>query len=101
MELRDVQSTAWKTAVAKGFNVEHDMDIPWEISLLHAEVSEAFEAWRKDPDEMGSELADVIIFAAKIGEFLGLDLDKAVERKLEKNAGRTYTKNEHGHLEKA
>ena len=101
MELRDVQRAALENAVAKGFNTKRDMDVPWEISLLHAEVSEAFEAWRKDPDEMGAELADVIIFAAKIGEFLGFDLDEAVERKLEKNAGRTYTKNEHGHLEKA
>jgi NTP pyrophosphatase (non-canonical NTP hydrolase) len=100
MNLNDIQEAAYANAVRKGFTDPDNPDIAWEISLLHAEVSEAFEAWRKEPDKVGGELADVIIFAAKIGRIMGADLNAEVERKLRVNEARTYTRNEHGNLVK-
>lgn len=49
MEIRSAQKDAWENKVAKGFNTS---DVPLEFCLLISEVGEAFEAWRKNPDEI-------------------------------------------------
>ena len=87
MQLREIQKLAWENKVAKGFNTT---DLPLEFALAHAELSEAFEASRKDPDHLGEELADTLIFLVAIAEMRGIDLDAAVDAKLTKNAARTY-----------
>lgn len=70
--------------------------MPLEFVLAHAELSEAFEAHRKDPAHLGEELADVLIFIASIAEMTGVDLDGAVEAKITKNAGRRYRRLDNG-----
>jgi hypothetical protein len=90
--LAAVQAAAWANKVAKGFNLT---DVPLEFCLLSAEVSEAFEAWRKQRD-VGPELADVAIFTAGLAQMLGIDLAAAVQAKLAVNAGRTYRALENG-----
>lgn len=93
MQLRDIQKLAWENKLAKGFNTT---DLPLEFALTHAELSEAFEAARKDPDHLGEELADTLLFLVSIAEMRGIDLDGAVEAKLAKNAARTYRRTESG-----
>lgn len=78
----------------KGFN---QSDIPMEFSLIYVELAEAFEAYRKRPDSLGQELADVIIFVAGLAEMTGIDLESEVKSKLAVNEGRTYFINEYGH----
>lgn len=97
MQLREVQKLAWDNKVAKGFNTT---DLPLEFALAHAELSEAFEAARKDPDHLGEELADTLLFLVSIAEMRGIDLEAAVEAKLAKNATRTYRRTEDGVLVK-
>lgn len=63
MQIRDAQKLAWDNKLAKGFNTT---DVPLEFAFAHAELSEAFEAYRKHPDQLGSELADTFLFLASI-----------------------------------
>ena len=87
MDIGTVQRQAWDNKLAKGFNVD---DVALEFGLLTAEVGEAFTAWRKRLPDFGEELADVLIYLAGLAEMTGIDLGGEVERKLAKNAARTY-----------
>jgi NTP pyrophosphatase (non-canonical NTP hydrolase) len=59
------------------------------ISLEANEVLECFQ-WTDaaDPDQVGAELADVILYAAQLANVLGIDLDGALKDKLERNHDR-------------
>ena len=54
------------------------------ISLEAAELLECFQ-WADDAekDQVGDELADILIFAAQLSNVMKIDLSKAVERKLQ------------------
>lgn len=61
------------------------------LALIHSEVSEATEAVRHDdPENFAEEMADVLIRVLDCTAGLGLDMDKTVRAKLEKNKGRGY-----------
>jgi NTP pyrophosphatase (non-canonical NTP hydrolase) len=96
-DIAEVQHRAWDNKVSKGFN---QTDVYMEFALTYVELSEAFEALRKNPGSLGSELADVIIFVAGLAEMTGVDLDAEVSAKLDINESRTYSTNEYGHLVK-
>jgi NTP pyrophosphatase (non-canonical NTP hydrolase) len=87
MNITDVQAAAWKNKLDKGFNTT---DVPLEFCYLSAEVAEAFDAWRKGRADLGEELADIALFLMSLAEMNGVDLQAEVERKLAKNALRTY-----------
>jgi NTP pyrophosphatase (non-canonical NTP hydrolase) len=87
VDIGAVQHQAWENKVGRGFNVN---DVALEFGLLTAEVSEAFTAWRKRLPDFGEELADVLIYLAGLAEMTGIDLATEVERKLAKNATRSY-----------
>lgn len=87
MNLREMQSAVWANKISKHFNTT---DVPLEFCLLTGEVAEAFDAWRKYPQELGGELADVAIFVMSVAEMTGVDLQDAVKAKLTANAARTY-----------
>src|SRR5437868_9679581 len=70
MQLREIQKLVWENKVAKGFNTT---DLNLEFAFTHAELSEAFEASRKQPDNLGDELADVLLFLVSIAEMRGVD----------------------------
>lgn len=92
-----------RSALINEINGWYATDRPFtaDIGLLHSEVSEAFEAWRKgrteeindageyDPSSLPAELADVLIRLLDTSSRLGIDLDAAAERKLEYNRNRT------------
>jgi hypothetical protein len=95
MDIRAVQAALWKNKVAKGFNLT---DVPLEFCLLQGEVAEAFVAWRKSLPDLDEELADVVLYVAALAEMTDIDLQDAVERKLAKNAGRTYVTGANGYM---
>lgn len=65
--------------------------IPELLCLVHAEVSEALEAYRKYDDEhMKEELADVVIRVMDMCEAFGIDLEEEIRKKHEINKGRPY-----------
>lgn len=87
MDIESVQQQAWDNKLAKGFNTT---DVALEFGLLTAEIGEAFTAWLKQLPDFGEELADALIYLAGLAQMTGIDLGGEVERKLAKNAGRTY-----------
>lgn len=65
--------------------------IPGVLALIHSEVSEALEAFRKgDQANFGEELADVLIRVLDCASGLGLDLDTEVAQKIEANRQRAF-----------
>lgn len=65
--------------------------IPALLALVHSEVSEATEAFRKDDRaNFGDELADIILRTVGIAAGLGYDLDALVAWKLAANRKRGY-----------
>lgn len=65
--------------------------IPTCIALLHSEVSEALEGFRNgDQANFREELADVQIRLLDLSCGLGIDLDREVMAKLERNRARGF-----------
>lgn len=60
--------------------------VPAVLALIHSEVSEALEAFRKnDAINFAEELADVLIRVLDCSAGLRIDMDWEVAAKLEKN----------------
>ncbi len=59
------------------------------VSLEAGEVVECFQ-WSElaDADEVGAELADVVLYAAQLANVMGIDLGAAVAQKFELNETR-------------
>ena len=71
------------------FDVSRDFSA--DIALLHSEVSEAFEAWRKDDiHHLGEELADIFIRLIDTCDRAGINLAQAYFAKCRKNRTRSY-----------
>ena len=70
-------------------------DVALSLVLEASEVLEHFQ-WkspveveahgRENKDELSDELADVAIYLMELADNLGIDLPKAIERKMKKNA---------------
>ena len=87
MDTTEVQKRIYTNKVNKGFNVTN---IDKEFCYLYGEVGEAYEAWRKKEDGLGSELADIAIYLLGLAEILQINLGDEVARKIEINEKRTY-----------
>ena len=64
-----------------------------KVALIHSEASELLEELRRPfPDDLslGEELADIIIRCLDLGQFLGIDVIAALERKHRINQGRPH-----------
>jgi len=60
-------------------------------SLIHSEVSEALEAFRRgDRDEFAAELADVLIRTVGLAYGLGIDVGVAMTAKMTANRAREH-----------
>jgi len=85
IDLMQLQKRVYNNKVAKGFNVT---DVYKEFCLTYGELSEACEAYTKKKDDLGEELADVVIYLLGLSEILGIDLENEVLSKIEKNENR-------------
>ena len=68
MDIRSAQKLVWENKIAKGFNTT---DVPLEFCLLQGEVAEAFDAWRKGPEDLGEELTGLRPSPASLSWWLG------------------------------
>ena len=95
--IKEWQSTVIEWAISKGFNWTKD-DVDTMLLRLHSEVSEASEALRDDDYKgFAEELADVFIRLVNLCEVWGIDLEKEVIDKHNKNMDRP---NLHGRKKK-
>ena len=95
MDMNEMQKEAWANKVSKGFNTTN---VEKEFCLLTSEVGEAYMAYLRNKDELGSELADIAIYLFGLSEMLGLNLKDEIEKKMEINRNRKYKLNEYGVL---
>jgi len=109
--LLDLQKDIHAVAVEKGWwpaEGEPDRNVGELLALIHAEVSEAMEDYRKAPVPKGvpsfryidgtkkkpsgfwTEIADVVIRCLDLAEAHGVDLGQVIEAKHEYNKTRSY-----------
>mgnify|MGYP002621361339 CR=1 FL=1 len=87
MELKKIQKDVWQNKLNKGFNTT---DVNKEFCLTYAELAEAYDAWLKKKDDVGEEIADVVIYLLGLSEILNVDLESEILRKINKNKHREY-----------
>ena len=95
VDLGKLQKDIYQNKVDKGFNTT---DINMEFCLTYGELAEAYAAWIRKNDDVGEEIADVVIFLLGICEILGIDLEEEIVNKVEKNKKRVYKKSAKGVL---
>jgi len=95
--IKEWQSMVTEWAVSKGFEWTKD-DVDTMLLRIHSEVSEASEALRdSDGEGFAEEVADIFIRLVNLCEVLGIDLEKEVIKKYNKNLDRP---NLHGRKKK-
>lgn len=87
IDLNKIQKDVYQNKLDKGFNVT---DINKEFCLTYGEMAEAYEAWHKKKDDVGEEIADVVIYLLGLSEILHIDLEEEILRKINKNKHREY-----------
>ena len=87
IDLKQIQKDVYQNKLDKGFNVT---DINKEFCLTYGEIAEAYEAWRKKKDDVGEEIADVVIYLLGLYEILNINLEIELLKKINKNKHREY-----------
>jgi NTP pyrophosphatase (non-canonical NTP hydrolase) len=98
MDLKELTQAMHQFVQAKGWydpatlRPQTPRNIAISLALESAEVLEHFQWSEQSPDlnELPGELADVSLYLLQLASVLGIDLEKAILDKLEKNYGRTW-----------
>jgi len=95
MEIKQLIELVMKQAKEKGFGVKpEDVNISEKIALMHSEISEAFEAYRKKNIEgkhgFKEELGDVVQRILHLCGIFDIDIEKEILKKLKSNKDREW-----------
>lgn len=95
MTIAELQKLVMEQAKEKGFGVEpKDINVGEKMALIHSEVSEAFEAYRRNnlegKDGFKEELGDVMQRTLHLCGIFGIDIEKEILKKLETNKSRNW-----------
>ena len=106
MDIKEIAEDAFATAQEKGWYENGSPQIPERLCLIHSEISEALEEFRKNddlrhtysrekdgkPEGFLVEIADAIIRIGDMVEAEGLtdDLVRAIKLKMDFNRSRPY-----------
>lgn len=97
MSISEITKECKEIAEEHGFKInttDLTLNVPTALSLIHTEVSETLQEYRKG-NSIGEELADIIIRIFHLSETLEIDIEKEIKEKMEKNKTRSY---KHGKL---
>ncbi len=95
MDIQDLQNRILQQAKEKGFGVTpDDINVGEKIALLHSEVSEAYDAYRKKnidgPHGFKEELIDVLQRTLHLCGIFEIDTSLEMNKKLEQNKKREW-----------
>ena len=91
-----VASKGWYDAASKRPQLPRNLAV--SLSIEAAEVLEHFQ-WTediRDRDELGGELADVLLYLLQLADVSGIDLEQAVLDKIKVNYTRTWDQDSGG-----
>jgi 8-oxo-dGTP diphosphatase len=98
MDIKELTETMHTFVRSKGWYEPDNLrpqtmrNLAISLSLEASEVLEHFQ-WQeelKEKDELAGELADVALYLLQLASVSGIDLEKAIMRKLEENNSRTW-----------
>lgn len=87
IDLQKLQKEVYQNKLDKGFNVTN---IEMEFNYIFGELVETIEAYRDKKDDLGEEIADVVIYMLGLAEILKIDLETELISKFEKIKTREY-----------
>ena len=95
MEIRKIQKMILELAREKGFGTKpEEISVAEKIALIHSEVSEAYEAYRKKnidgKDGFKEELADIIIRVLHLAGVYKIEIEQEILKKHEFNKNRRW-----------
>lgn len=95
LSLKNLTGLVMELAKEKKFGVKpEEVNALEKFALIHSEISEAMEAYRKKnlngQDGLAEELADAVIRIIHLAGIYKIDLEKEILKKLEKNKDREW-----------
>ena len=95
MELKELTDLVMKQAKEKGFGTKpKEINVAEKITLIHSEVSEAYEAYRHKnidgKDGFKEELGDVVQRILHLAGIFDIDLEKHILEKIKNNKDRDW-----------